>query len=97
MAAADPRFPRGSVLVKKKYYTDGSTPPREGDAPSLYTVMIKREPGYNPDCGDWEFAVVAGDGREVQARGRLESCMACHESRAQSDFVFRGYLVRAAR
>ncbi len=58
----------------------------------LYTVMIKRKPGYNPEVGDWEFAVVSGDGSKTEASGKLANCMGCHQSRRDSDFVFRSYI-----
>jgi hypothetical protein len=48
--------------------------------------MLKREAGYNPDCGDWEFFVLSGSG-SMLARGRIDSCVNCH--RNISD---RGYL-----
>jgi hypothetical protein len=80
-------FPEGSVIVKQKY--DHSS---HNGTPILSTVMIKREPGYNPAAGDWEFAVVSGDGKSVEARGKLGNCLNCHASRRDQDFVFRSYL-----
>jgi len=80
-------FPKGSVIVKQKYDRNSQT-----GTPILSTVMVKREPGYNPEAGDWEFAVVSGDGKSVEARGKLGNCMSCHASRRNEDFVFRSYL-----
>lgn len=82
-------FPVGSIIVKQKF-----DPNHEPDKPLLYTVMIKHESGYNPDAGDWEFAVIGGDGREFQARGALANCIACHTPQKASDFVFRSYVER---
>ncbi len=81
------RFPEGSVIVKEKtgYFL-------EGRKPMLYTIMRKREPGFNPTVGDWEFAVVGADGRELQAIGKLEVCQGCHTKKSNSDFIFRPYL-----
>jgi hypothetical protein len=56
------------------------------------TIMIKREPGYNPTVGDWEFSVASGDGMQLQASGKLENCQACHITKTDSDFIFRPYL-----
>lgn len=81
------RFPVGSVIVKKKvgkHFEDQKT--------LLYTLMKKREPGYNPVVGDWEFSVVSGDGIQLQASGKIESCQACHVRKSQTDFIFRPYL-----
>jgi hypothetical protein len=81
------RFPEGSVIVKQKMGQDS-----EGVRPLLYTVMTKRERGYNPSVGDWEFSVIAGNGTQLEASGKLENCQACHINKPESDFVFRPYL-----
>jgi hypothetical protein len=80
-------FPQGAVIIKRKF--DNSS---QNGTPLLSTVMLKREAGYNPGAGDWEFAVVSGDGKNVEAKGKLGNCMGCHASRHETDFVFRSYL-----
>lgn len=87
MFAKQPQFPVGSIIVKKKLGTF-----HERYQPLLYTVMRKREAGYNAALGDWEFSVVGADGKELQASGRLENCQSCHVSKKDSDFVFRPYV-----
>jgi hypothetical protein len=79
-------YPEGTVIIKQKY----SDP--EGKTTELYTGMIKRAKGYNPQGGDWEYFVVSGDGRNVTQSGALVSCMQCHQSYAASDYVTRTYL-----
>jgi Cytochrome P460 len=81
------RFPEGSIIVKQKIGTQ-----LEGRKPLLYTLMKKREPGYNPNVGDWEFSVVGPDGKQLQATGKLENCESCHKGKSESDFVFRPYV-----
>ena len=81
-----PRFPQGSVIVKEKL------PSRDSSEPELLTVMTKREPGYNRQNGDWEYIALDGSGKSVQARGRLESCQACHMMVQATDYVSRNYL-----
>ena len=81
-----PRFPVGSLIVKEKL------PSRAAAEPELLTAMYKREAGYDPEGGDWEYMVLDGRGTEVKARGKLESCRACHQSVAHTDFVSRNYL-----
>lgn len=81
------RFPEGSIIVKEKISTH-----HEGRKPLLYTIMRKREAGYNPTLGDWEFSVVGANGTELQATGKLENCQSCHKTKSDSDFVFRPYL-----
>jgi len=80
------RFPEGSVIVKEKL------PSKESSAPELLTVMVKREPGYNPQNGDWEYIALDGSGKSVQARGRLENCQACQMMVKDRDYVSRNYL-----
>jgi len=78
-------FPVGVVILKQKFEV------AKARNPVLYTGMLKREKGYNPECGDWEFFTLSGDGINVTARGRLESCMACHKEYARTDFVTKQY------
>ena len=81
------KFPQGSVIVKEKFRT-----PSEDRKPLLYTIMRKREVGYNPKLGDWEFSVVGPDGTQLQEIGRLENCESCHKGQSHSDFVYRPYV-----
>ncbi|HEX8338068.1 MAG TPA: cytochrome P460 family protein [Pyrinomonadaceae bacterium] len=81
-----PRFPVGSLVVKEKL------PARDAAEPELLTAMLKREAGYDPEGGDWEYLVLDGRGEELRARGRLETCRACHQTYPHTDFVARNYL-----
>ena len=81
-----PRFPVGSLIVKEKLSA------RDSSEPELLTAMLKREAGYDPGGGDWEYMALDGRGREVKARGKLESCRACHQAYPHTDFVARDYL-----
>jgi hypothetical protein len=91
MEMRKPEFPKGSVIVKEKLTNQSSS------EPELLTVMIKREKGFNPETGDWEYMVTDGAGTTVQARGKLANCQACHLSKPQSDYIFRTYLPYAVR
>jgi hypothetical protein len=87
MLSSEPvRYPQGSVIVKEKRVKESTV-----GAPLLYTLMIKREPGYNPTTGDWEFAVASGEDGRIQARGKIENCMTCHLEKSRQDYVFRPY------
>jgi hypothetical protein len=79
-------FPAGTIIVKEKRHA-----PDDSD-PELLTVMLKRSRGYNPQTGDWDFAVLDGKAATVQAQGKLENCMHCHKATAASDYVFRPYV-----
>ncbi len=81
-----PKFPKGTVIVKEKLTT------AESISPELLTVMIKREKGFNPKDGNWEYMTVNGEATEVTAKGKLENCMACHAAEKSTDYVSRQYL-----
>jgi hypothetical protein len=79
-------LPTGAVVVKEKYaYWDASGPL------SGYAVMVKREPGYFPEGGDWEYEYVSLVPERKETRGRLANCAACHASAKERDYLFRSY------
>jgi hypothetical protein len=63
-------FPQGSVIVQRHTERLG------GSAGPLF-AMVKREPGYYPAGGDWEYVVTHSDGR-LEDRGQLQQCARCH-------------------
>jgi len=72
----------GSVIVREKLS-------RETDViPQIVAVMIKRAPGFNPKGGDWEFLTADGGLTKVGERQKTGSCLECHSSQADRDFVF---------
>ncbi len=72
-------MPQGSVLVSQQARRADGTPD------GLF-VMVKREPGFFPAGGDWEWVAVGPDNR-IRARGQLAPCARCHAD-AAVDFVF---------
>ena len=86
MEQAKPKFPAGSVIVKEKL------PDKSSQSPELLTVMIKKEKGFNPQSGDWEYMVVDGKGESISARGKLQNCQGCHLGNPNTDYIFRTYL-----
>jgi hypothetical protein len=77
----------GTVVIKEKYSEwDASKPPHG------FTAMIKREPGYDPDHGNWEYADVQLQLEKKVARGKIASCIACHDGKKNEDYLFRNYL-----
>ena len=76
------KFPAGSVIVREKLS-------KPGDArPQLLAVMVKRAAGFNPAGGDWEFLTVDGGLTKVTGRQKKGSCLDCHASQRDRDFVF---------
>ena len=84
-------FPEGAIIVKEKLLSRSSTDP------TLLTVMVKREKGFNPKQGDWEYALFMGKDLKLQERGKLASCQGCHAQQHKSDYVFRTYLTENDR
>ena len=79
-------YPEGTVILKQKYLDE------KASKTEFFTGMLKREEGYNPDAGDWEFFMLNASGTMVTANGRIESCVECHQKYAATDFVARDYL-----
>ena len=79
-------YPVGTIIVKWKYQQ------KEGGPRELATVMRKMHKGYSNSHGDWEFSVVNGEATQVLARGKIESCMSCHDDYSSTGFVTREYL-----
>lgn len=79
------KYPEGSVLLKEKFSgPDGKT--------ELFTGMIKREKGYFPECGDWEFFTVDGAAAKIAERGKMANCASCHEDESMRGNVSRIYI-----
>ncbi len=86
MMQLQPKFPQGSMIVKEKLEST------ESQSPELLTAMIKREKGYNPRGGDWEYLVLNGSASHLTKRGRLVACSGCHLAYKTTDYVTRTYL-----
>jgi len=75
-------FPVGSVIVREKL-----TFPSD-ERPQMLVVMVKRAPGFNRAGGDWEFLLVDGEVSKVIERQKKGSCLDCHVSQRERDFVY---------
>lgn len=81
--------PVGTIVVKEKYpHYSPDTPP------VAVAAMIKREPGYDPKYGDWEYAYEQRwpEHERKVIRGKLDSCIDCHQNASGKDYMFRPYL-----
>ena len=77
----------GAVVVKEKHPDEAAATP-----PTAYAAMVKREAGYDPQNGDWEYLYEeVGPPRRV-SRGRMETCIDCHRRAGGTDYLFRTYL-----
>jgi hypothetical protein len=77
---------RGRAPMKEGALLIESLSNERGGAPSLQYGMRKREPGYFPDGGDWEYVVIDAQGK-VDASGKLPLCARCH-AEAQREHLF---------
>ncbi len=66
----------------------GATALERHPGAAVVFAMVKRQPGYDRDGGDWEYLVVTTDGR-VEQRGKLALCARCH-AEAPHDHLFGG-------
>ena len=78
-------IPAGGIIVRE-VLDDSMTPLR-------LTVMAKGPAGYNPNLGDWYFAVSNLQGVPqvkdgVPRSGRMVDCYGCHVPRAGDDYLF---------
>ncbi|MEI4263923.1 hypothetical protein [Roseovarius sp. D0-M9] len=92
----------GDLIVKRNFGPVGVTEDqvlRDADTHlAAYTIMFRREAGYDPEDGDWFWVKYLPDGSLDQtpngmpmagqvAKGMNEGCIACHQS-ADDDMVF---------
>lgn len=91
------------VIVKDNYAAEEGTPETVADNPEEHlaavTVMLQREPGYDPEHGDWFYVKYLPDGKiaendqEIALAGRVakgtgSGCLACHANAQGDDYVF---------
>ncbi|MGL6076409.1 MAG: cytochrome P460 family protein [Fimbriiglobus sp.] len=77
-------LPLGTVIVKEKFLESTTTL-------NSYALMTKREPGYFPDGGDWEYTFVTLNPERKVTTGKLMNCASCHHNAAK-DYLFRNYI-----
>lgn len=74
------QFPIGTVIVKEKIEEQDMSLDALG-------IMIKRESGFNPAGGDWEYAYWEA-GKLTRDASLLQNCQSCHSRQTQTDSVF---------
>jgi hypothetical protein len=83
-ARGAPAFAAGSVIVKEKY---AELPDSEADLVAI-GLMIKREPGFNPARGDWDYAYFEPELGVVQTEEQSVYCAGCHSGASATDHVY---------
>lgn len=76
------QLPYGSVIVRE------TVADPNGGKPVRVVAMVKRARGFNPKGGDWEFLNIDPSLAKVEGRQKKGSCLDCHASQRETDFVF---------
>lgn len=82
-------FPEGTVIVKEKRLKEND------EKVSELGIMLKRQKGFSPETGDWQYGFIRQNG-ELVIGTQLRNCAECH-SNAKSDSVFGHPAVRQNR
>ncbi|MDQ8182821.1 cytochrome P460 family protein [Pelagicoccus sp. SDUM812005] len=83
-------YEQGTIFLKEHYTANGGKPTDT----SFVTLMEKKEPGYDPEFGDWRYVWIDGRSGEILQDGNSKnevlnkSCIECHANMADRDFVF---------
>ena len=82
----------GTVLLKEHYENESG----QLGKPKSITLMIKREEGYDPESGDWEYSQFDTNGKILMEgnskRSKIfENCAKCHANIKERDYIFTTY------
>jgi hypothetical protein len=80
----------GTVLVKEGFMR---AKPGATLHPTFLSIMVKREKGFDPEYGDWEYIQSSPQGKVLlrgafSAPGISTACGNCHTNVADRDYVF---------
>lgn len=75
-------YPVGSI-VYKPLYSDAKK-----SELAIVVIMQKMEKGYDSDHGDWWYGVYDETGTDGYHKGRIKSCIKCHEQAKHTDYMF---------
>lgn len=87
-------FPEGATIVKEKIrhsYRAEKDPGKWIQPNDGIGGMIKGAPGSSPSSGDWTFFYSEDD--KILESGAISTCASCHETAAESDWVYGGWFV----
>jgi len=77
--------------VVKPIYHDAT-----GEIVRKLTVMVKMQPGFDPENGDWWYAFSDATGTRHWAQGTPHDCIICHKQAAETDYLFSAEVLDAA-
>jgi len=78
-----------TVFIKENYSSVNNMP----NTPLSLTIMIKRESGYDPKGGDWEYIQLATTGEQIMQGNTTnpvinQECAKCHSNMRERDYIF---------
>jgi hypothetical protein len=73
-------FPDGSVVVKEGHDTETS------GVSKLY--VMKKIKSFDSANGDWYYSILDTKGNPMQAGGKIQMCISCHQGAKDKDYVF---------
>lgn len=76
-------YPSGSIILKESFKADNG---KKGDLADI-TIMVKREDGYDPENGNWEY-FMANSQLKVSKQGKIGMCIGCHSAVSSTDYTF---------
>lgn len=82
-------YPVCAAIVKPAY-TDA-----EGQTIKQLTMMMKMPEGFDPENGDWWYAISGPSGTNPVPQLRRSVCISCHEQAAETDYLFSGDVMEA--
>jgi hypothetical protein len=99
LPAPNTLMPVGTIIVRAVYGTpvDAAVQDQATQTAAKITLMVKGPPGYDPDLGDWWFAVTDRDGTPIPyanstspQQGQMQECHSCHlmQRTITNDFMF---------
>jgi len=88
----DPEFklyPEGVIFIKEHFLSENGSPGK----PTILSIMIKREPGYDPKYNDWEYVHASETGQVIisgnsSSPAIMQMCLECHANMADRDYIF---------
>jgi hypothetical protein len=78
------KFPPGSIIIKEKRTHDSTVVGGIG-------VMKKRDAGFDPQIGDWEFMYLDSNNKLSTGNVEAANCKSCHMRTPSTDYVFGNY------
>lgn len=87
----------GTIILKENYSSDKGIP----HSAISVTMMIKHEPGYDSENGDWEYVQFATNGDLIlvgnaQDETIKQVCANCHINIADRDYIFANFFAKAS-